>query len=125
MAKWCRRLSQCVFVAITVGGASAAVAAAAGPDDPVLPTTSADRFLGNVPSFAGGNPSPSFIYPTEAVSAGQASAQRSDSPSVSVIGESPAQSSRSSNGIHGGGTIQRRQITPTQIQKHQITSPWQ
>jgi len=128
-----RRLTQGFLLALPLlaAGPHAVAADAANP----IPQASTERFLGKVPDFAGGKPSPNIIYSTRAVgeAANAPGATSSGSPAVSVI-DSRRNSQPLSSSRLSGGTLERRQITPEPIrptpitpqtiQPYSVTSPW-
>ena len=116
---------------LLTAGPQAVAADAANP----IPQASTERFLGRVPDYAGGKPSPNIIYSTRAVgeAANAPGATSNGSPAVSVI-DSRRNSQPLSSSKLTGGTIERRQITPEPIrpntithqpvQPYTVTSPW-
>ena len=105
--------------------ASATQAVAADQPRPV-PQASTERFLNRVPDFAGGKPSPNILYSTRALGEaanGPAASKPKRSPSVVIIDSGPPSRPLSPSRL-GGGTIERREITPAPIQPHTVTSPW-
>ena len=110
---------------------------ASAADEPrPVPQSSTDRFLGGVRDFAGGKPSPNILYSTREVGeaahrAGAASSK--GAPSVVLIDSKRSSAPLASSKLNGG-TLDRRQITPTpitptpitpqQIQPYSVTSPW-
>ena len=93
--------------------------AASSGDDAAIPKASTERFLGNVPSFAGGQPSPSIIYPTGALGAVENGPAKSGSPSVTVVGSPPGNAAPLSSRRLQGGTIEKKTL-----ERRHVESPW-
>ena len=113
--------------------ATAAPVIAADNGSPIPPSSTA-RFLGNVPDYAGGKPSPNILYSTRDVGeVANGPGASKGTPSVVVIDSMRPPQSTPQRGL-SGGTLERRLITPTPINPtpitptpitpYTVTSPW-
>jgi hypothetical protein len=128
------RLMQGVLLTLPLL-ATAAPAVAADNGSPIPPASTA-RFLGNVPDYAGGRPSPNIIYSTRdvgEVANGPGASKATGGPSVVVIDSKRSSQPTPQRGL-SGGTLERRLITPTPINPppivqtpitpYTVQSPW-
>jgi hypothetical protein len=126
-----RRLMQGVLLTLPLLATAAAIAADNG--SPIPPASTA-RFLGNVPDYAGGKPSPNIIYSTRDVGELANSPGASKGGSSVVVIDSKRSSQPTPQRGLSGGTLERRLITPTPINPtpitptpitpYTVTSPW-
>jgi len=95
------------FSLLYVAGAGAASV----NNDPPIPKQSTDRFLSNVPAYAGGKPSPNILYSTQAVgeAANSPAASKSGGPSVTSLG-APAPYQPLTGSTLQGGKIEHKNV---------------
>jgi hypothetical protein len=111
---------------MSTASARAATAEGMPGSPPVIPPKSTERFLDGVRDYGNGQPSPSIIYPTAALT--EANSPDAKGPSVLSTGTPPEHVPLSGSGLRGGGTLERRtnqpyRITPGTIEKRDITPP--
>lgn len=127
--------SGLAMVLLLAGGTaqSAAIDEGAPINPPVIPQESTKRFLGGVPDYGTGQPSPNIIYSTGGIAEATNSPEALKGPSVLSTG-TPAAPTSLGGGKLQGGTIERRTVTPTPMTPGQlerrtntpypISSPW-
>lgn len=113
---------KCIRTGFAVALFASAVANAAtiergyATNEPAIPTESTQKFLDNVRPYGNGQPSPTILYSTGGIGQATNSPEALRGPSVTSTGPVSEKPGFSTHTLPGGGTLERRNTQPYQIQ---------